>query len=55
VITTFHHMQLGLQVVVEDYIHTEAVKLVVLLLIRGAVWLLGLAAVIAALKLAFTG
>jgi len=55
VITTFHHMQLGLQVVVDDYIHTESVRLSVILLVKGASALLGLIALVAVLKLAFTG
>ena len=28
IIATFHHMQLGLQVVIEDYIHSEGTKIV---------------------------
>lgn len=55
VIATFHHMQLGLQVVVDDYIHTESIRMPVILLIRGAAALLGLIALVAVLKLAFTG
>jgi succinate dehydrogenase / fumarate reductase membrane anchor subunit len=55
VIITFHHMQLGLQVVVDDYIHSERVRLPVLLLVKGGSALLGLIALVAVLKLAFTG
>jgi succinate dehydrogenase / fumarate reductase, membrane anchor subunit len=55
VVTTFHHMQLGLQVIVDDYIHVERTRMLVLLSIKGGTALLGLIAVIAALKLAFTG
>ncbi len=55
VLVTFHHMQLGLQVVMEDYIHTEKTRMLALVLMKGVVWLLGLMAVMAALKLAFTG
>lgn len=51
---TFHHMQMGLQVVIEDYIHAEAVRVPSLLLNKAVAGLLGLAAAIAVLKLAFT-
>ena len=55
VVTTFHHMQLGLQVVIEDYIHVEKTKMALLLSMKGATILLGLAAVIATLRLALLG
>jgi succinate dehydrogenase / fumarate reductase, membrane anchor subunit len=53
VITTFHHMALGLQVVIEDYIHGEVAKSLSLLAMKAACALFGLAAVLAVLKLAF--
>jgi succinate dehydrogenase / fumarate reductase membrane anchor subunit len=52
VIATFYHLQLGLQVVIEDYIHTELVKLASLLALKGACVLLSLASLVAVLKLA---
>ena len=55
VIATFYHMQLGLQAVIEDYIHREDQRLVLLLVNKAVAFLLGLASVIAVLKLAFTG
>lgn len=55
VIALFHHMRLGLQVVIEDYIHAERPRMVWLLLMRAVTSLLGLAALISVLKLAFTG
>ncbi len=55
VLVTFRHLLLGLQVVIEDYIHVEATRTVSLLLLRGAVWLVALIGVAAALKLAFSG
>lgn len=55
VVATFHHMQLGLQVVIEDYVHDERTRLASLLATRAVVVLLELAAVIAVLKLAFAG
>ncbi len=55
IVTTFHHMQMGLQVVIEDYIHSEKSKMVLLLFMKGASVLLALAAVIASLRLALAG
>jgi succinate dehydrogenase / fumarate reductase membrane anchor subunit len=53
VIATFHHMQLGLQVVIEDYIHTERRKLAALLVMKAVTILLGLLSLIAVLRLTF--
>jgi succinate dehydrogenase / fumarate reductase, membrane anchor subunit len=55
VLVTFRHLQLGLQVVLEDYIHSEAARTIWLLLLRGAAAFLALLGVLAALKLAFSG
>ncbi|MCW3473560.1 succinate dehydrogenase, hydrophobic membrane anchor protein [Limobrevibacterium gyesilva] len=55
VLATFHHLQLGLQVVMEDYIHRDRPRMLWLLVMKAAAALLGLAALIAVLKLAFTG
>jgi succinate dehydrogenase / fumarate reductase membrane anchor subunit len=49
--TTFYHMQLGLQVVIEDYVHNDANKLIALLLMKGAAILLAITAIISILKI----
>jgi succinate dehydrogenase / fumarate reductase membrane anchor subunit len=55
IVATFHHMQLGLQVVIEDYIHAEGTKLALLLLVKGGTWLFGGICALSVLKLAFGG
>jgi succinate dehydrogenase / fumarate reductase membrane anchor subunit len=49
---TFHHMQLGLQVVWEDYIRGTGRRGAAILATRGAALLLGLVAAVSILKLA---
>jgi succinate dehydrogenase / fumarate reductase membrane anchor subunit len=49
---TFHHMQLGLQVVWEDYIHSTKRRDAAILATKGVCLVLGLMAAIAVLKLA---
>jgi succinate dehydrogenase / fumarate reductase membrane anchor subunit len=51
VVATFHHAQLGLQVVIEDYIHHDAARLASLIAVKGAAILLGMACVVSVLKL----
>jgi succinate dehydrogenase / fumarate reductase membrane anchor subunit len=48
---TFHHLQLGLQVVIEDYVPHEGMKLASILAVKGLCILLGLICVISALTL----
>jgi succinate dehydrogenase / fumarate reductase membrane anchor subunit len=51
VVATFHHLQLGVQVVIEDYIHDDAIRLASLLALKAAAILLGMACVVSVLKL----
>ncbi|HUB14815.1 MAG TPA: succinate dehydrogenase, hydrophobic membrane anchor protein [Acetobacteraceae bacterium] len=53
VIATFHHMQLGVQVVIEDYVHQPAVRLTSLLLVKAAAIVLALACIVSVLRLGF--
>lgn len=54
IVATFHHLQLGLQVVVEDYVHAEGMKIGVMLAVKLGVFALAIASGFAVLKVAFT-
>ena len=53
VVMTFHHTQLGLQVVIEDYLHHEVVKIAALVAVKFGCFVLGTVGCFAILKVAF--
>lgn len=55
IVATFHHAQLGLQVVIEDYVQGEGAKIGLILVAKGLAVLLGALGVFAVLKVALRG
>jgi succinate dehydrogenase / fumarate reductase, membrane anchor subunit len=55
IVATFYHLALGVQVVIEDYVHREGVKLTSLLLVKGLIVLLAAAALFTVLRVAVGG
>ena len=51
VIATFHHLQLGLQVVIEDYVNDHAWRVGSILAMKGLAFILALACIVSVLRI----
>jgi succinate dehydrogenase / fumarate reductase membrane anchor subunit len=49
---TFHHVAAGLQVIIEDYVRAEGMRMAAVLAVKGLCWLAALAAALAVLRIA---
>ncbi len=54
IVTLFIHIQQGIQMVVEDYVHTPWLEQTTQILVRFSCWVLAAAGIIALLKLLFS-
>ncbi len=55
IVAAFYHGALGIQVIIEDYIHHEGVKVAALIAVNAVSLLLGLTGVLAVLTILFGG
>ena len=55
IVIGLHHGQLGLQVVIEDYVHNDGMKLALIVMMRFIAVFFGLAAIVAILRIGFGG
>ena len=51
IVATFHHLQLGVQVVIEDYVHDERAKMASVLAVKALCVLLALVCIVSVLKI----